>query len=128
MWPTLIEYLFNIRPLSFKTFGIGIIISIVLALVFGFGAGIVKTKIPILYRKTLKKAQNFALLYGFITLGLYFLREQRIPYLSARIILWAWLIIFILTSSYFIYNEWARIPERRKRLLESGKQKKYFDN
>ena len=124
----LIEYLFNTRPLSFDVLGGAFLFTIIVALIYGvFGKLIIK-KLPLFYRKTARRLKSFSLYYGFISLILYLVRTERIPYLSMRIWLWLWFLGFWLMTIIIIVKEIRRIPSRRTRHTAEIKQKRYFDN
>lgn len=126
MLHTLAEYLFNTKPLSFSHLGVFVVGSAVGALVAGAVISLSLEKAPLLYRKLLKKVRRSLIWYGIITAFFYFIRTERIPYLSMRLWLWGWIIGFVGFLTFSLYREYRRIPIRREKLLKEEKLKRYL--
>lgn len=124
----LIEYLFNAKPFSFTVWGVFLLASSLSAILLYILIKIFFNKIPILFRKTIKKAQNILGWYGSVSIVLYFLRIQRIPYFSMRIWLWLWIISTLIWAAVSIAVELKKIPERRIRINQKIKNRQYFNN
>lgn len=124
----LIEYLFNAKPFSFTVWGVFLLASALGAVLSYILIKIFFNKIPILFRKTIKKAQNILGWYGSISIVLYFLRIQRIPYFSMRIWLWLWIISTLIWATVSIAVELKKIPERRIKISQKIKNRQYFNN
>ncbi len=124
----LIEYLFNFRPFSFTFWGVFLFASALGAILLYILIKILFNKIPLLYRKTIKKTQNILGWYGVVSIVLYFLRTQRVPYLSMRIWLWLWIISVLTWAILSITAEIKKIPERRIKIKQEIKNKQYFNN
>lgn len=121
------DYLFNIRPHSFVHYGIYFSLSGVCALAFSLLIRARIKKIPLVYRKLSRKMSAILFQYGTISLFLFFLRTQRVPYLSMRLWLWLLIIYFITTTIFIIYKEYQQIPMRKVKMGEDVKQKRYFE-
>ena len=128
MLNTLLEYLFNTKPLSFAFWGNFFFLSALAALILALGTKIFIKKIPVFYRSAIRKTTNLLIYYGSISLFFYFLRAQRVPYLSMRIWLWLWVIGVFLGAVFIIYKELKKIPKKREQLVQETKQKRYFED
>ena len=121
------DYLFNIRPNSFTHYGTYFSLSAVCVLAFSLLIRAQVKKIPLIYRKLSRKISTILFSYGTISLFLFFLRVERVPYLSMRLWLWLWMICFITGTSFFIYKEYRQIPVRKVKMGEEIKKKRYFE-
>lgn len=123
----MIEYLFNIRPLPFVSYGISFSFSAAGALAAALIIHARKKSIPITHRKIAVKLTKLLLWYGTISLFLFFLRTERIPYLSMRIWLWVWIASYTLMALFTLYREYRKIPLRKEKNNIEAKKKKYFE-
>ncbi|MFH1712967.1 MAG: hypothetical protein ABH896_02155 [Candidatus Jacksonbacteria bacterium] len=124
----LIEYLFNAKPFSFASLGVFLLASALGAILLYILIKIFFNKIPLLFRKTCKKAQNILGWYGAVSIVLYFLRIQRVPYLSMRIWLWLWVTSILIWAILAISAELKKIPKRRIKINQEIKNRQYFNN
>jgi Ca2+/Na+ antiporter len=125
---TLLEYLLNTRPLGFAIWGSFFFVSAIIAIILAIVAKIFIKKIPVFYGAVAKKTINLLIYYGAISLFFYFLRLQRIPYLSMRIWLWLWILGICAGAIFMIYKELKKVPIKQERFIKKMKQKRYFED
>ena len=128
MFNTLTEYLFNTQPLHFAQFGWFFLLSIALAFAISIWIKFSKKNIPLIYKKLARKAMRFFAWYGTVSLFLYFLRLERVPYLSMRIWLWAWFLGWIIVAAIILLAEYKKIPVEKERTAKDAKFRRYFEN
>lgn len=128
MKSTLIEYFFNTRPQTFAVFGIYFFASAVLSLVIAIIVLFKNPAFPTIYKKMLLIAKTALIWYGIVSLFLFFLRQQRIPYLSMRIWLWVWVIGFGIITFSILFKEYRKIPLRKEKSIGEMKRKRYFES
>lgn len=120
-----IDYFFNTQPPPFSLLGNVFLGTSILAIICGAALAMCNTKIPIFYRKMARKAKRALMWYGGISLLIYFLRFQQIPYLSMRLWLWVWFFGFFLLLVLTLYREYRKIPGRKQKLEDEIKLKRY---
>jgi len=114
--------------LGFVLWGNFFFFSAVFAIILAFGTKIFIKKIPLFYGAVVRKTTNLLIYYGVVSLLFYFLRVQRVPYLSMRIWLWLWLIGMLLGAVFMIYKELKKVPIKQERFIRKEKQKRYFED
>lgn len=77
-----------------------------------------------LYRMTYENAFSFSLVNFLIGLYLWFVTDQVVPVLSARIWFLFWFIEMIVWA-YFIHKDYQKVPDRRRELEGKKDIKKY---
>lgn len=128
MFKTLVDYFLKTRPLSFEVWGEVFLFSIIITLVYGIFGNLVIKKLPIFQRKLARRLKTLSLYYGFISLGFYLVRIERIPYLSMRIWLWLWFLGFWVSVVLIVLQELKKIPARHQQQQAELKRKRYFEN
>ena|SRR3989338_8354696 len=121
------EYLFNTRPHSFEVWGTPILVTGIIGFI---GAIVLKFIIPkahVVYRSLLRKIKKCAGWYGIGIIILYLFRFERVPYLSMRIWLWMWIVILVVLSALFLFKEYKKIPQKKQKIEEESKKKRYFE-
>jgi hypothetical protein len=78
-----------------------------------------------LYRMTYENAFSFSLVNFLIGLYLWFVTDQVVPVLSARIWFLFWFIEMIVWA-YFIHKDYQKVPDRRRELEDKKDIKKYI--
>jgi len=125
---TIFEYFLNIKPLTFKIWGGVFLGSAIIALITTLLYPFFKKQIPSFY-KTLGKKIRYALtVYALVSLFLYFIRQQRIPYLSMRLWLWIWVLAFSAIVGVIAYKEIKEIPNKKEKIKKQEKFKRYFES
>jgi len=127
MFGNLSDYLFNYRPLSFAVWGYPFLASAILALIYWAIVRFYIKRLDIVYRGPARKLKTLAFYYGFISLIFYFVRYERIPYLSMRFLLWLWIVGYGLLTFLILYLEFKKIPNKRAQMIEREKKKRYLE-
>lgn len=120
-----IDYFFNTQPPEFAIFGVIFLGTAFFAIILGVTLSFYVKRIPVFYRKIARKTRGALFWYGWISLGLYFLRLERIPYLSMRLWLWIWFFGFFAFFFLTFYREYRKIPVRKEKWEEDLKLKRY---
>lgn len=122
-----LRYILNTNPENFSLNAYKLFAGffIILMAVYAVSQIIKKQQQYGLYFKVLRKIQFFSVANLLIGLSLLFFSYELIPILSARFWHLFWLAGMIVWI-FFIYKEFSKIPEKKKRLLEDLEYKKYL--
>lgn len=121
------NYLFNKALGPFNStlawvFLFGLVGMVVLSVLFSAST---KQK-DIFWRKSAKKFSSFAWTMSLLGLILWLFRQVNVLYLSAPVLLLAWLVIALVWFAGILYYLFIKAPKRRAQLMVESKKKTYI--